>query len=205
MLIPQSPLSVLLEPSRPVCRYAEAYTVSQGRVLGGWCWLLLLFTLSSFLLNTANWWDWTVSEWEMTGHSQEGVCYGSAVPACSVVHIEKLHCGLYGNHFVMLSAVSFSWVFVCFVCKSDVSSLQVFWEGVSEKRTALGVDPGVFLIRLGMRNHCWATYPSTKTRKESYYPRVSLDCCPSWSVSLWCFPVFVTGRDWKGRREQWIL
>lgn len=62
----------------------------------------------------------------MTGHSQEGVCYGSAVPACSVVHIEKLHCGLYGNHFVMLSAVSFSWVFVCFVCKSDVSSLQVF-------------------------------------------------------------------------------
>lgn len=61
---------------------------------------------------------------------------------------------------------------------------------MSEKRTALGVDPGVFLIRLGMRNHCRATYPSTKTRKESYYPRVSLDCCPSWSVSLWCFPVF---------------
>lgn len=95
-------------------------------------------------------------------------------PCRSVVHIEKWCCGLYGNHFVMLSTVCFSWVFVCFMLRANLMShhCRCFREGLSGKRTALGVDPGVFLIRLGMRNHCRATYPSTQTRKESYYPRV---------------------------------
>lgn len=49
---------------------------------------------------------------------------------------------------------------------------KCFREGMRQKRTALSVDPGVFLIRLRMRNHCWVTSISQykKTGKKATIP-----------------------------------
>lgn len=190
-----------------VCRPC---TGSQGRAPGGWMVLASAphYSLQFPLKQCQMMWNRTVSEWEMSRTLRK---------VCSVVQLSLPFHYTHRSGTVDYVGIALGcffclcfWVcFVLFMLRANLMAhcSRFFREGMRQNRTALGVDPWVLMIRLGVRNHCWVTSISQyKDRKESHCTRVSLDLYPSCTCIQAACGAFKFSsqaeRDWKGRRDQ---